>query len=346
VVNCPYGKTVKRRYATPWSLAIYGRLFSASRHFSGEKFFKKQLDSRKLIPYTREMSNTIRVQGRDLSPTDIDEIKKKIDAHPDWHRTRLSREICAEWEWKDEVGRIKDMACRTMLLKLERRGLLTLPAARGPNVNHSRGKIFQPVLHDTSTIKTALRTLQPLFLIRADNGAEAVLWQTLLSQYHYLGFTTRVGHSLSYLVQACNGRTVACLLFGAAAWKTAARDCYIGWTPKQRQRNVSRVVNNMRFLIPPWVQVPHLAGHVLALALRRLPTDWKSKYGFSPVLVETFVEQERFKGTCYKATNWRYVGTTTGRSRQDRNHKIQVPIKDVYLYPLCREFKKTLCAED
>jgi len=141
------------------------------------------------------MSKTIRVQGRDLPPSDIAYIGKQIAEHPEWHRTRLSREICAAWAWQDEVGRPKDMACRTMLLKLERRGLLTLPLARRANVNQSRGKSFQPCLHDTSALNTTLRTLQPITLIGADHGNEALLWQTLLTQYHYLGFTTRVGHS-------------------------------------------------------------------------------------------------------------------------------------------------------
>lgn len=237
------------------------------------------------------------------------------------------------------------MACRSMLLKLERRGLLVLPPRRNPSINHLRGKSFQPVLHETGAISATLKTIQPVSLNCAESGDEALLWQTLLSQYHYLGFTTRVGQSLRYVARASNGRAVACLLFGAAAWKTAPRDAFIGWSAKARERNISRVVNNMRFLIPPWVNVAHLASHVLAMALRRLPEDWRSKYGFEPVLVETFVEKDRFEGTCYKAANWKCVGATTGRSRQDRNHTINVPLKDVYLYPLCRDFKKTLCEE-
>lgn len=292
------------------------------------------------------MKEVIRVQGRDLYPYDIGYIKEQIAAHPQWHRTRLSRELCAAWNWTDEAGRQKDMACRSMLLKLGRRGLLVLPARRKPGVNHLRGKSFQPVLHDTRAISATLKTIQPVSLNCADRGDEALLWQTLLSQYHYLGFTTRVGQNLRYIAYACDRRPLACLLFGAAAWKTAARDTFIGWSTEEREQNISRVVNNMRFLIPPWVNVPHLASHILAMALRRLPADWRTKYGFEPVLVETFVEQDRFKGTCYKAANWQCVGSTTGRTRQDRNHKIRVSVKDVYLYPLCRDFRKTLCAEE
>lgn len=292
------------------------------------------------------MKESIRVQGRELFPDDINYIREQITDHPEWHRTRLSREICAAWNWTDEVGRPKDMASRTMLLKLERRGLLKLPPRRTPDKNQFRGKSFQPALHDSSSLDTTLRALQPIELICADRGHEANLWRTLMVQHHYLGFKTRVGQSLSYLAETSDGRPVACLLFGAAAWKTAVRDAFIGWNGRQRERNISRVINNMRFLIPPWVQVSHLASHVLAMALRRLPDDWRMKYGFEPVLVETFVEQDRFKGTCYKAANWQCVGPTTGRTRQDRNHKIKVPVKDVYLYPLARDFRKTLCAEE
>ncbi len=333
-----------------WSLAIlagvffivavlnrYGKLFSTN--------IKEKLDSQFTTWYNAGMKEVIRVQGRELLPDDINYIREQINNHPEWHRTRLSREICAAWNWTDEVGRPKDMACRTMLLKLERRGLLELPPRRRPDINQNRGKSFQPVLHHSSTLDTTLRTLKPITLTCADRGSQASLWLTLMVQYHYLGFTTRVGQSISYIAETNDGRPVACLLFGAAAWKTASRDTFIGWSREQRERNISRVVNNMRFLIPPWVNVPHLASHVLAMALRRLPGDWRTKYGFEPVLVETFVEQDRFRGTCYKAANWQCVGATTGRTRQDTNHKLTVPIKDIYLYPLRRDFKKTLCAE-
>lgn len=292
------------------------------------------------------MKEAIRVQGRDLFPADINYIKQEIANHPDWHRTRLSRELCIAWNWTDEVGRPKDMACRTMLLKLECRDLLALPPRKRSGINHLRGKSFQPVSHDTAAISGALKRIQPITLVCVARRDEVLLWQTLLVQYHYLGFTTRVGQSLRYVAYACDGRPLACLLFGAAAWKTAARDDFIGWSAKAREKNISRIVNNMRFLIPPWVNVPHLASHVLGMAARQLPGDWQVKYGFEPVLVETFVERKRFKGTCYKAANWQHVGATTGRTRQDRYSKIKVPIKDIYLYPLCRDFKKTLRAEE
>jgi hypothetical protein len=232
-----------------------------------------------------------------------------------------------------------------MLLKLHRRGLIELPARRSPSVNHRRGLSFQPVLHDTSALEGWFDTLGGVELVLADRGEHRAMWQTLLQSYHYLGFTTRVGKSLCYLAVDGQARPVGALLFGAAAWKAADRDRFIGWSPRARGCNLERIVNNMRFLIPPWVQVKNLASHLLGKALRELPKHWEQKYGYAPVLVETFVECERFEGTCYKASNWQCVGTTTGRTRQDRDHRIQTPLKDIYLYPLRRDFRAILCKE-
>lgn len=291
------------------------------------------------------MGETIRLQGRDLGEVELALIRELIGAHPDWHRTRISREICERWDWRDQTGRIKDMACRTMLLKLHRRGLIELPAPRHANVNHRRGLSFQPVLHDISALQCSFDALGGVELVIADAGEPRALWQTLLQSYHYLGFNTRVGKSICYLALDAQQRAVGALLFGAAAWKSADRDRFIGWSPKARAHNLERIVNNMRFLIPPWVQVKNLASHILGESLRSLPKHWRAKYGFEPVLAETFVERERFEGTCYKAANWQRVGSTTGRTRQDKNHTIKVPIKEIYLYPLCRDFRTTRCRE-
>jgi hypothetical protein len=285
------------------------------------------------------------IQGRVIAAEDLALIRSLIQDHPDWNRTRISRELCRLWQWTDAVGRVKDMACRTLLLKLHRRGRIVLPEPQGPGVNHLRGKNFQPAAHDTSAVSTSLGDLQPIRLLHADTGPSRALWQTLLDLYHYLGFSTRVGKSVCYLAVADSGRPVACLLFGAAAWKTAARDRFIGWNSSQRQRNLHKVANNMRFLIPPWVCVPHLASHVLGLALRRLPQDWIEKYGHPVCLAETFVDQSRFAGTCYRAANWTEVGCTAGRSRNDVHHELSVPVKAVFVRPLCRHFRKELTGE-
>lgn len=288
------------------------------------------------------MDESFVLQGRHLSTGDVAWIRELMAAHPQWHRTQLSREICQCWQWIDELGRLKDMACRTMLLKLERRGLLQLPLRRGPSVNHHRGRNFEPVLHDTQPIEGTLTDLAPITVCLATRGVERDLWQTLLQRYHYLSFTTRVGKSLNYLAYDRLGRPVAALLFGACAWKVASRDQFIGWTVEQRHRNLHRIANNMRFLIPPWVRVTHLASHVLAQICRRISQDWQLQHGHGLALLETFVEQPRFLGTCYRAANWINVGETTGRTRNDRHHAINRPIKHVMLYPLRPDWRSHL----
>jgi len=152
-----------------------------------------------------------------------------------------------------------------------------------------------------------------------------------------------VGEHLKYLVRDAYGRDLACVLFGSAAWKSAPRDHWIGWDPTVRQRNLNFMTNNTRFLILPWVRVPHLASHILGRIMRRLAHDWRCRYGHRVHLVETFVEKERFKGTCYKAANWSHLGQTQGRGRQDRNSTLAVPVKDIWAYPLCKNFRDKLC---
>jgi len=291
------------------------------------------------------MEDAIDLQGRTLTPADLDTIRDLILSHPGWNRTRLSRELCALWDWRTPSGQVKDMACRTMLLKLHRRGLIQLPARQRPSVNHRRGKAFEPVLHDTLPWHGSLAELGRVRLVVADKGAHLDLWQTLLHGYHYLGFSTRVGKNIAYLALDDADRPVGSLLFGAAAWKVAGRDDFIGWTHEQRRKNLDWIANNTRFLIPPWIRVPHLASHILAIAARRISADWQRKYGHGLVLLETFVENGRFRGTCYRAANWTCVGQTTGRTRNDRNHDIQTPVKSIYVYPLHRAFRRELTRE-
>jgi hypothetical protein len=288
------------------------------------------------------MNSTKTLQGRLIRPEDIDWIRCLLRQHPEWHRTRLSREIAQAWQWRDATGRLKDMACRTLLLKLDRRGEIQLPRRRRPSVNHRRATCFEPVLHDTAPIEVSLAQLRPIELIQADSADTRDLWQTLLSAYHYLGFSTRVGQSIRYLAVDRHRRPVGCLLFGSAAWTVAARDTFIGWDHAARKANLHKVLNNMRFLIPPWVSVPHLASHLLGLVARQLPQDWAVKYAAPVHLLETFVDTERFRGTCYKAANWRRVGESTGRTRNDRHACIRQSRKAIYVYPLHRRFREQL----
>lgn len=282
------------------------------------------------------------IQGRQLGEADLDFIRGLLTAHPEWNRTRLSCELCAQWNWHNALGRPKDMAARTMLLKLERSGYIQLPARCAPSNNTNRNRHVEPP-PPPQPICAPLFELQPLCVsIVAPGSTDARLFNALLAHEHYLGYRNTVGENLRYLVHDRHNRPVACVLFGSAAWKCADRDLYIGWDQPTRERNLQRLTNNTRFLIPRWVQVPHLASHVLGLITRRIRTDWLAKYGHPVYALETFVDRSRFKGTCYQAANWHRLGETQGRTRNDRKHRIQTSIKDVYLYPLVANFRREL----
>lgn len=285
------------------------------------------------------------MQGRKISGADIAWIRRLMGDHPQWGRTRLSMELCEEWNWRNALGRPKDMAARTLLLKLERGGWLQLPPRRSRTGSRPERCIPASVVHATDPIVGALRDLRPLSVKVVAPGTQAArLFDGLLSEYHYLGYRTTVGENLRYLISDRNGRSLACLLFGAAAWKCADRDAFIGWERTARERNLQRLTNNTRFLVLPWVRVPHLASHLLGLISRRIRDDWQAKYGHPVEALETFVDRSRFKGTCYRAANWLRVGATRGRTRNDRAHCIRVAIKDVYLLALNPNFKKELCS--
>ena len=285
------------------------------------------------------------IQGRELHAEDIGLIRSLLAKHGDWHRTRISEELCRRWDWRNGQGRFKDMAARTLLLKLERAGLIQLPERRGPSSNGSRNRTPPLVAHATESIRCALRDLRPLAVSIVEPGsADLRLFNCLLSRYHYLGHRNTVGENIRYLVHDRTGRPVGCALFGSAAWKCAARDAWIGWDRGRREANLGFLTNNTRFLVLPWVTVPHLASHLLATLARRVRADWQAKYGHPVHALETFVDRDRFKGTCYRAANWLRLGSTQGRTRNDRNHCIRATVKDVYLYPLSPDFRRELCA--
>lgn len=289
------------------------------------------------------MSKNVSVQGRQLSSPDIETVHQLIATNPDWHRTRLSQELCLLWNWRTETGMLKDMACRTMLRKLERKGLVVLPAAR--HFGNQRRRIVD-VAHANEPIETDLQLIQPIRLVPVQGrGPLDDLFHCLMDRYHYLGCKGHVGEHLKYITFDRDHRPLACLLFGSAAWKTAPRDQFIGWDHSTRRRNLHLMTNNTRFLILPWVRSKNLASYILGASLRRLRLDWRSKYGHDLLLVETFVDRSRFAGTCYRAANWIGVGHSKGRSRQDRNHRLQVPVKDIYLYPLAADYKEQLCRQ-
>jgi hypothetical protein len=289
------------------------------------------------------MSRSIMVQGRVLEIKDIARIRALIAGNPQWSRRRLSEALCREWNWRNGSGRFKDMAARTLLVKLQALGLIELPARRQTPVNRMALRQAQSRLWDQTPVSGSFTSLGPLS-VREISGEPAARaeFSAALAEFHYLGYRGTVGENLQYTVRDSNGRLLACMLFGSAAWKCRPRDEYIGWNPEQRVRNLHLLTNNTRYLILPWIRVPHLSSWILGQVLGRLSADWKSKYGHPIALVETFVERERFAGTSYKASNWLCLGATTGRSRQDRQHMLRVPVKDVYLYPLDRRFREEL----
>lgn len=301
------------------------------------------LDSAACIVYCRVMAATMVIQGRKLDESDIGMIRGLLAAHPEWNRTRLSCELCARWDWHNAKGQPKDMAARTLLLKLERAGHFRLPARRCHPSNARRNRNAAPVEPPDETVRGPLSELCPLRVgIAAPGLDDARLFNGLLAHEHYLGHRNTVGENIRYLVRDRHDRPVACLLFGAAAWKCADRDSFLGWDHPTRERNLQYLTNNTRFLVPPWVQVAHLASHVLGLVARRIRADWQDKYGHPVHALETFVDRSRFKGTCYRAANWLRLGATRGRTRNDRAHRIQAAVKDVYLYPLVSDFREAL----
>ena len=288
------------------------------------------------------MHESLVIQGRRLTPQDIQWIRRLIKENPAWHRTRLSIEICRHWNWRAANDQLKDMACRNFLLKLERLGHILLPPPRQSANNSLRHRVIQPVLHQKTPIVTDLHDVRPIRITPVQDRWNDELFKTFLSLYHYLGYSGTVGENIKYLAFDRHDNPLACLLFGAAAWKIAPRDAFIGWDAETRKRRLPFLANNMRFLILPWVQVPHLASHLLGQIAKRISDDWNQKYGHPLYLLETFVECERFRGICYHAANWRPVGQTKGRTRNDRYTSIRVPIKDIYLYPLTSNFRQVL----
>jgi hypothetical protein len=297
------------------------------------------------------------VQGRRLGAAELQFIRGLRQSQPQWSRVELSRQVAEQWQWRNGAGQLKDMAARTLLLKLHRRGLIDLPAPQRGNGNARRRAVAPAAERPPDELAlelaagqsapaagTMLGALAPLTLSRAGTAAERREVRTLLVQYHYLGYGGPVGENIQHLVHDGRGRAVAVMVWGAAAWKCAPRERFVGWSGAQRRARLNLVANQQRFLVLPWGRVPHLASHVLARATRRLARDWQERYGHPVVLAETFVEMGRFAGTVYRAANWTRVGETQGRSRQDRARTLQVPVKAVWLLPLDARFRAVLTA--
>jgi hypothetical protein len=274
------------------------------------------------------------VAGRNFSEETLARIRSRIEGDPTLTRTALSREVCTWLGWQSADGQPKDMSCRVALLKLARRGFIELPA--GQSVSFAKPiEASVPAPRDWLSIETNLGELGRVWLVPVDSGQQELsrAWWAMMQAHHPLGAGPLCGAQLRYLV-ACEAGIVGGLSFSAPAWRLAPRDAWIGWDDPARQAGLSKVLANSRFLILPSVRVPNLASHVLSQALARLANDWQSRYGITPVLVETFVDRSRYRGTCYRAANWIYLGQTQGRGRQDRLHLAQGTIKDIWVYPL------------
>jgi hypothetical protein len=281
-------------------------------------------------------------RGRTISQSDLADIKQIISTHPDSSRRFISQEVCRRWNWRQTNGHLKDMVCRSLLLLLESKGLIELPPRKRNPLNPLADRKKPPRIHvDETAVDCSLDELYPIHLKQVRRTAQEKLFNSLISQYHYLGYTQPVGEHLKYMAFSSD-RPIACLAWSSAPWYIGARDRFIGWSPETRQKNLHLIINNTRFLVLPWVDVTHLGSHLLALNRRRLYQDWQHGYHHPVYLLETFVDTERYQGTVYKADNWIYVGKTTGLGKLSKTNKPTLSKKAVYVYPLTKDFRHRL----
>lgn len=289
---------------------------------------------------------SLRFSGRTFSGQELKLIGEIARDYAGLAITEMARTICELLDWRRANRRLKDQECRQLLEHLRDQGRVRLPRVRnsgprGPRqIQLSEGSAPQP------RVEGSAGEFEPLQFEVVEKGKESQLWTELIERHHYLRYRVPVGANLRYLVRSGQKQAdvLACLLWSSPAWKMAARDQWIGWNAEQRTRNLQLVVNNSRFLVLPWVRVKGLASKILAQSARQIPTDWQHRYGYRPLLLETLVDAQRFRGTCYRAANWIRVGQTSGRGRMDREHKAhRQAIKDIYLYPLTRNPRQRLC---
>jgi len=284
----------------------------------------------------------ITIRNRTITEADLPFIQNTINEYWDSGRTHISRELCQRWNWVQPNGHLKDMACREILVTLERFGHIKLPAGLHNGYNHKRNRFLASVLVDQTPMQEGLAHYGPITLTPVRNTSQESLYNSLVHQYHYLGYRQIVGNHLKYIA-FMEQRPVACLGWGSAAWSVKSREAFIGWDKPTKEKNLHLVVNNTRFLILPWVKVKCLASKLLALNAKRISADWLAVYHYPVLLLETFVEKDRFLGTCYRAANWLRLGETKGTAKKGHDHLVHGSIKDVYVYPLRKNFRKELC---
>jgi len=291
------------------------------------------------------MDKTIRYRGRTICSDDIAFIRELIAAEPTRTRRALSLSLCEAWNWVQPNGAPRDMVARGLLLVLERAGLIELPPARWkvPQGGLRQRVPEQVSLLEWSPLEGSLAELRPLEIQQVRRSRHEGLFNSFIETHHYLGYSRVVGEHLKYLVWA-RGVPVACLAFSSAPRHLGCRDRFIDWSPEARRRNLHLLAYNTRFLVLPWARVPHLASHILARVARCIRTDWEKFYGHPVWFLETFVDPERFRGTCYRAANWQLLGTTTGRGKDDRTYRVNRSLKQVLGYPLVADFRRRLSA--
>ncbi len=292
------------------------------------------------------MSSECRYRGRVITDEDIFFIRKLVAEHPTASRRRLSEKLCEAWQWKQANGALRDMVCRGLLLMLHRAGQIELPQVRftppNPLVRRERP---QPMLIDMAPLTGTLGEIRPVLLQQVRKTADEPLFNSLMEQHHYLGYAQPVGEHLKYLVWAApegKPRPIACLAWSSAPRHLGSRDRYIGWNAEARRRNIRFIAYNTRFLILPWVQIPHLASHILGRMAKVLSDDWEQLYEHPIYFAETFIDPERFRGTCYRAANWVLMGRTTGRGKASNSYTPNRSIKEVLGLALTRRFRELL----
>ena len=284
----------------------------------------------------------LKYRGRVVTTEDIVYIRELIAAHPRASRRRLSQKLCEAWQWKQANGALRDMVCRGLLLALDRAGHIELPAVKvvphNPLVRRVRP---EPVLIDTTPMDGPLQQLRPVGIQQVRRTNEEPLFNSLMEQYHYLAYEQPVGEHLKFLVWA-QGRPIACLAWSSAPRHLGSRDRFIGWSAEARRRNIRFIAYNTRYLLLPWVRVPHLASHILGKMASQLSQHWERMYGHPVYFAETFIDPGRFRGTCYRAANWKLLGLTTGRGKNDHTYKPNRPLKEVLGLPLTPRFRELL----
>jgi hypothetical protein len=284
------------------------------------------------------------LSGRVFSEKDFELLKTITADMFNTCREKIAEEICKRLNWVKIDGGYKVMSCKNVLLRLAKDGVIVLPEPKNKYFSKKAVINFTEKSEPKNLVECDLKELLPLKLVRATSKNERTLWNEFVHRYHYLGYTPFPGAQIKYFIESSQG-ILGCISFSASAWKTMPRDKWIGWTHEQRIAGLHLIINNSRYLILPWVNVKNLASKVLSLCAKQLPNDWLTIYKYKPVLLETFVEKDRFKGTCYLAANWKLVGLTAGRGKPDTKRKIVLPIKKIFMYPLTVEFRENLLGD-